>query len=340
MSKKDVSNSETKKYKENSLSETSTGPRFITHLETEVRMHPKTLNPNLLSNIKNKLINRYKGINFGVYGFIEDIYSVDPNLGDGKMRSDDITASVYYDVKFKAKIYKPIVGSNLIAKIDSLSRETLNIIDGPAVFIVEEEAINRERFKYRGGLFHINKDGEESKIPLQVGDYVILKVIDVLIAPNEVNILSLAYLFDIPTKEEIKQYVIAENDSSLDETPLEEIIALQPKSKNVSDIDIDSDSDISSLSGSDLASDSDNSNNSDDSDDYDNSDNVKKNKSTNKSTNKSKNEYNSVPLNVDSSSVSLSGSESDSESESDKKHNKKSDIGSDLSDLDDDGDDV
>lgn len=232
--------------------------RFITFLESEVRMQPNLLNSNLLTNIKRKLIERYKGMNFGKYGLVEEIYSIDPNIGDGKMRAADSSASVYYTVRFKTKLYKPIVGSITVAKIDSVSKETSIMIDGPTVFIIEGDKINTNKFKYKGALYYIN-NGEESKTPLQKGDYVLLKIINVSISPNESEIMALAYLEDIPTKEQITRHINFENDSSIEETPFSDIIE-KTNEKKIDDNESESDSesqlnlDDLSLSGSDLDS--------------------------------------------------------------------------------------
>jgi hypothetical protein len=291
------------------------GQRFITYLTSQVRVPPNMLNPNLLTNIKHKLIDKYKGNNFGKYGFIEDIYSIDSNIGDGVMRAADTSCSVYYNVKFKAKIYKPIIGTLTIAKIDSVSKETSIMIDGPTVFIIEEDKINKARFKYRGSLFHINDKGLESKTSLQKGDYVLLRIISVSISPNETEIMALASLDDIPTKEQIKKHILTENDSTIDETEFTDIIALDNKN-NIdideyihNDNDNDNDvSDISSLSGSDLDLDLDSNSNSDlDSDSDNNSDNYGNSVSVSVSVSGSGSGSVSVSVSVsDSISISVS----------------------------------
>jgi DNA-directed RNA polymerase subunit E'/Rpb7 len=233
--------------------------RFITFLESEVRMQPSLLNSNLLTNIKRKLIERYKGMNFGKYGLVEEIYSIDQNIGDGKMRAADSSASVYYTVRFKTKLYKPIVGTITVAKIDSVSKETSIMIDGPTVFIIEGDKINTNRFKYKGALYYINNNGEESKTPLQKGDYVLLRIINVSISPNESEIMALAYLEDIPTKEQITRHINFENDSTIAETPLSDIIE-KSNEKTVDDDESESESELNldelSLSGSDLETES------------------------------------------------------------------------------------
>ena len=130
-------------------------PYFTTFIKTETCVPPIQLNSNLITNIKQNLIQKYKGKCFGNYGYIMDIYSIDGKLDDGIMRPENNNAGVYYNVQFKTKLCNPITNSVIVARIEDINKHMIFTKSGPIVIIIDGQNINPDKFRYNNKFIQI-----------------------------------------------------------------------------------------------------------------------------------------------------------------------------------------
>jgi DNA-directed RNA polymerase subunit E'/Rpb7 len=203
------------------------GPYFTTFIKTETCVPPIQLNSNLITNIKQNLIKKYKGKCYGNYGYIMDIYSIDGNIGDGIMRAENNNAAVYYNVQFKTKLCNPISNSVIISRIEDINKHMIFAKSGPIVIIIDGQNINPNKFRYnnmKNAFFPLDNDGKDKNSPLNSGSYIKVKIINKRITDRDSKIMVLGFLEDIPTIDEIKENIKNENSNDDDITNLEIIL--------------------------------------------------------------------------------------------------------------------
>ena len=203
------------------------GPYFTTFINTETCVPPNQLNSNIITNIKQNLIKKHKGKCFNRYGYIMDIYSIDGNIGDGIMRPEDNSASVYYNVQFKAKLCNPMKFSMIVARIEDINRHMIFAKNGPSIIIVDGQNINNDKFKYnnsKNALFPLNDKGQEIAKAVNSGTYVIVKITNKRMTNGDNKIMVLGSLEGLATEEDIKNSIRDENSNSDNVTALDDIL--------------------------------------------------------------------------------------------------------------------
>lgn len=203
------------------------GPYYITYIETEVCVPPSQLNSNLKTNIKNTLINTYKSKCFNDSGYIMDIYSIEKSLGDGMMRPEDNTGSVFYNVTFKAKLCNPMKSTTIVGRVEDINKHLIYVKNGPIVILIDGANINTDKFRYntiKNALFPLNDAGKEINTPVNTGTYVNITILNKNITPKDNKIMALGRLESLAMPEEIKENIKNENSTNDDPVLLEDIL--------------------------------------------------------------------------------------------------------------------
>jgi DNA-directed RNA polymerase subunit E'/Rpb7 len=203
------------------------GPYYITYIETEVCVPPSQLNSNLKTNIKNTLTNTYKSKCFNDSGYIMDIYSIEKALGDGMMRPEDNTGSVFYNVTFKAKLCNPMKSTTIVGRVEDINKHLIFAKNGPIAILIEGTNINPEKFRYnniKNALFPLNSEGKEINTPVNTGTYINITIMNKNITPKDNKIMALGKLESLALPEEIKENIKNENSTNDDPVLLEDIL--------------------------------------------------------------------------------------------------------------------
>ena len=158
----------------------------------------------LKSNLKNKLESKcYKN-----YGYVNKIYSIE-ELSDGIIEAEDPTCSAKITVRFTCNLCLPIVGKEIICKIDRMNKILISAINGPIKAIITIDKINKENFFLDMNRNVRIKGNSQVLVPEM---YIRILILSKSFGDYDKNILVIGYLQDIATEEQIEQYYKLNND--------------------------------------------------------------------------------------------------------------------------------
>lgn len=159
----------------------------------------------LKSNLKEKLENKcYKN-----YGFISKIFSIEKTT-DGIIEAEDPSCSAKFNIDFKCCLCLPMIGKEIICKIDRMNKTLISAINGPIKTIITTDKINKENFFLDMNRNIRIKSDSQVLVPEM---YIRILVLSRTFGDCEQNILVIGYLQDIATSEQIKKYYDISIDS-------------------------------------------------------------------------------------------------------------------------------
>jgi DNA-directed RNA polymerase subunit E'/Rpb7 len=162
-------------------------------------------------------------------GFVDEIYRI-LEYSDGFMPPENLNGGAIYNIAYHCKICMPIENTIIIGQIRVINQELIVAINGPIMFFIPKENVDTNIWNITDN--YINKI---TKKKLNLGDYIIIQVIDKRINQNDSQIKVIGKLLDIPNENEINTYygnqVVIENEnkiinitaSTLDDDPENEI---------------------------------------------------------------------------------------------------------------------
>ena len=160
----------------------------------------------LKSNLKNKLESKcYKN-----YGFIKKIYSI-IDKSDSIVEPEDPTCSAKIIVKFNCCVYLPIIGKEIICKIDRMNKELASAINGPITVIITTDKINKDNF-YIDINRNIRIKGTSEII--KTDTFIKVLVLSRSFADYDKNILVIGLMQDIANEDEISKFYNSNIDAS------------------------------------------------------------------------------------------------------------------------------
>lgn len=152
----------------------------------------------LKSNLKNKLeLKCYKN-----YGFVNKIYSIEES-SDGIIEAEDPTCSAKITVRFTCSLCLPIVGKEIICKIDRMNKALISAINGPIKAIITADKINKENF-FPDMNRNIRIKGNSQVLVPEM--FIRILVLSKSFGDYDTNILVIGYLQDIATQEQIDKF--------------------------------------------------------------------------------------------------------------------------------------
>jgi len=176
-------------------------PYYDTELYSKVLIEPLQLNNNLYVELKNNL--KFKVENkCNKYGYITKIYKI-LDYSDGRIITESFNASIVFNIKYSCRLCKPINDTNIICDIELLNKSLIKAVNGPIICIISLNRINQNNFE-------INNNGDifykKTNSQIKIKDKVIINIKGVNFYSNDVRIVTLGHLLDIPSTEDVKKY--------------------------------------------------------------------------------------------------------------------------------------
>lgn len=176
-------------------------PYYDTELYSKVLIEPLQLNNNLYVELKNNL--KFKVENkCNKYGYITKIYKI-LDYSDGRIITESFNASIVFNIKYSCRLCKPINDTNIICDIELLNKSLIKAVNGPIICIISLNRINQNNFE-------INNNGDifykKTNSQIKIKDKVIINIKGVNFYSNDIRIVTLGHLLDIPSTEDVKKY--------------------------------------------------------------------------------------------------------------------------------------
>lgn len=212
-------------------------PYYILELYGKVQLHPHQMNNsirlNLKQNLKSKLVGKCDNS-----GFIMNIYKI-LDYNDNTMSPEDLSASCIYNVKYAARMCKPVVYSNIICKIEQTSKVLIKSSNGPIICITKTEDLNDQHFM-------IDNDDNiivnEENRALKEGDYVVVNIKKIIFFKKDRHMKMMGTIDRIPTQEEVEKYFYSPVDEE-DKEEYDKYVESEGDNKIIEDVEVDYHSD-------------------------------------------------------------------------------------------------
>ena len=185
-------------------------PYINTTLMCPIMLLPNQMDNKMYIHLKSNLKNKLEYKCYKNYGFINNIYSIE-ETSDGIIEAEDPTCSAKITVRFTCSLCLPIVGKEIICKIDRMNKALISAINGPIKAIITTDKINKETFFPDMNRNIRIKGTSEVLVPEM---FIRVLVLSKSFGDYDKNILVIAYLQDIATQEQINQFYKTDIDDS------------------------------------------------------------------------------------------------------------------------------
>lgn len=209
--KKKISGDENKSNDINKLvSSNLHNPYKKTILSTHIMISPDQMDNKMYIHLKANLKNKLESKCYENYGYIDKIYNIEES-SDGVIEPEDSSCSAKMEVKFACNLFLPIVGKELICKIDRMNKALIMGINGPIKVIITADKINKENFFLDVNRNIRVKGTSEIIVPNM---YLKILVISKSFTNYDKNIIVIGFLQDMATQKEINEYFNYSNNDS------------------------------------------------------------------------------------------------------------------------------
>ena len=166
------------------------------------------LNTDIFINIKNILKKECEGKCIK-YGFVSKIYKI-LEYSENEIDINNLDCSVFYNVKFSARLCFPIKNTLIIAKITTINKQLLLSENGPIKNFIKISELNYDNFKLdKDRNIIIKKQSKNNK--LTVGMYVKVLIKAKKMNNNDDKIGTICTLIDIAKQSEINNFYEKKN---------------------------------------------------------------------------------------------------------------------------------
>jgi DNA-directed RNA polymerase subunit E'/Rpb7 len=177
-------------------------PYTNTQLEIVLELKANQMDNDIYTHMKDNLIDIYEKKCMKSYGFIEKVYSIE-ELSEGVIEFENMMCSATYKVKFNCKLCMPIIGREIICKVDIMTPQIGIAVNGGIKATIIPYKINKDVFYTDSNLsIRIKENGKL----LIKGDYVKLLITQVVFADKDTNIIVVSNLQNMATIKEIEMY--------------------------------------------------------------------------------------------------------------------------------------
>ena len=187
-------------------------PYKKTILSTPIMISPDQMDNKMYIHLKANLINKLENKCYENFGYIDKIYNIE-EISDGIIEPEDPSCSAKMEVKFTCNLFLPIVGKEIICKIDRMNKALIMGINGPIKVIISADKINKDKFFPDINRNIRVKGTSEVVIP---GMYLRVMVLSKSFSNYDRNILVIGYMQDIATQKEINDYFDKTNDFKIE----------------------------------------------------------------------------------------------------------------------------
>ena len=174
-----------------------------TILETSVLLHPSQMDNNIDIHLKNNLKKQHENKCIKNIGYVKEVYAIKDIRGQ-LIDMENSECSQMFILTFKCKLYCPIIGRYIIAKMDKITEKICTAINGPMRIIITPNRIDNKRF-YTGSGDMIIRIKPNSEILTQ-NHYVKIYVEGMTFADKDELIIIIGFLMDIANQDEIKNF--------------------------------------------------------------------------------------------------------------------------------------
>lgn len=189
---------------QNIMSSNLHNPYKKTVLSTPIMISPDQMDNKMYIHLKSNLINKLENKCYENYGYIDKIYNIE-EISDGIIEPEDPSCSAKMMVKFSCNLFLPIIGKEIICKIDRMNKALIMGVNGPAIkVIITADKINKDNFFSDVNRNIRVKGTSEVVVP---GMYLRVLVLSKSFSNYDKNILVIGYLQDMATQKEIENYI-------------------------------------------------------------------------------------------------------------------------------------
>lgn len=185
-------------------------PFIDTSLVCPIMLLPNQMDNKMYLHLKSNLKNKLESKCYKNYGYVNKIYSIE-ETSDGIIEAEDPTCSAKITVRFTCSLCLPIVGKEIICKIDRMNKALISAINGPIKAIVTTDKINKDNFFPDMNRNIRIKGNSQVLIPDM---YIRILILSKSFGDYDKNILVIGYLQDIATQEQIEKYYNINNDNN------------------------------------------------------------------------------------------------------------------------------
>ena len=191
------------------------GPYFITSLTADVRIHPRSMDNNIMDNMKRIIEQKYANKCYNDYGFIDEIYSISDDIKGGIIRAEDNTASAVYRVSFTCRVCNPMKKTIIMGRVVGINNMIIIAEHGPIKFIIGESNINSDNIIFKKSAYYpVSSKGELINNPISKGTYVMIQVINKKIVKYKSKIIVFGRLESVILDENVMDAIRKQYESS------------------------------------------------------------------------------------------------------------------------------
>ena len=167
---------------------------------TRIMLEPYQINSDISNQLK---INLKKKVEkkCNKNGFVDEVYKI-LYYGDGVMHPENLSGNVLYNIKYHCRLCLPIENSIIIGQVKVINIELVVVINGPILTFIPRDNIDPKYWDVSNNFK--NKKKENTK--LNIGDYVLVQIINKRINSGDNQIKTMGKLLDFATDEQIKDY--------------------------------------------------------------------------------------------------------------------------------------
>lgn len=187
-------------------------PHKRTILSTYIMLLPDQMDNKMYIHLKSNLKNKLENKCYENYGYIDKIYNIE-EISDGIIEPEDSSCSAKMEVKFSCNLFLPIVGKEIICKIQRINKALIMGINGPINTVITTDKINKDNFFPDVNRNIRVKKTSEIVIPNM---YIRVLVISKAYSNGDQNILAIGFLQDIATQKEIDEYYEKNDDIEIE----------------------------------------------------------------------------------------------------------------------------
>ena len=168
-------------------------------IELENNKLNSNINQEILFEAKKKIIGKCKEN----IGYIYDVLNV-KKIVNNYIDSESLKCNIVCEVLLDIKKFNPPLKKNIVLKFDNYFQDDMIFRNGPLVVVINYDDINNNVFEIKNGVIYYSKENE-----LKIGDYVIAKILNLLIKDNVDTIVGMGFLENkLDDDNLIKEYYV------------------------------------------------------------------------------------------------------------------------------------
>ena len=175
-------------------------------LFTRILIPCNKLNTDIYINVKNILKQKIEGKCIK-YGYVSKIFKI-LDYSDNTIDINNLDCSVFYNVKYSARLCFPIENTMIIARITTMNKQFFVAENGPITNMIKYSSIDTSNFKVNDDHSVIIKKDNTNLAP---GTFVKILIQAKKMYNNDNKIGTLSYLIDIAKTKEINEFYEKKN---------------------------------------------------------------------------------------------------------------------------------